>query len=733
MSDVQMDTPESSAYGNTRTRAAKPELYHGDRAKLETWILQFDRYFHLEGDRIEDSDKVVLATTYMRGDAEKWANPFVRKYMDDTITDSENTTLMEDWTEFKKKLRQIFSPIKESLIAKQKIQTLQQTKSTADYTTIFQRYAELLNWDNDALMEMYKQGLKPTVRKALMMSGAAVTTLDELIDEAIRLDNDLHELALEEEIYASRSRINRKEPRNVKTHGYQQNRPNQGQKRFNKPNRGFYRSNGLEDMQLDTIHQGKPKKEYGNNQKFDKPKETRKCYNCDKVGHLSRDCRMKNKVVRQLNFLSHSNNDDYEEEWDVDVPTHVDPAYHPELNGYDQVLIDADPSEEESSESSDEDDTYLERSRAPTPSEEEVKKDTFDAEQRIMEIRALRLYYSTQSERAQQAMETILHARYLSLNTVELANVVKEIDQLALKIESPASESSDDRATTSSPEISDNEENPLETLGALQLYHPGQEGIAERTATPHPGNRVKGHWDHESKDDEYPEERALTPEELAIHTPLASPKLVRQNATLWEDNSVPPKGKGRKQRPNAFANDGQAMVINSLEEDWVATALREQAPKGPIPAQIPRTDKYLEDIRNPQHGTLSWLACYNDSCTIHYSSKEAQSYFPSNRRRCRWQYFDCPKNTCADHLYDKRVGGYFPDYAENGDHWLDKEGCCRHLTWQCCLRADCIKHYLEKKANGYGPSEDFLGTCLAPGIDPEAATLPMPPTSSNSQ
>jgi hypothetical protein len=67
---------------------------------------------------------------------------------------------------------------------------------------------------------MYKQGLKPTVRKALIISGAAITTLDELIDEAIRLDNDLHELALKEEIYASRSRINRKEPRNAKTHRY---------------------------------------------------------------------------------------------------------------------------------------------------------------------------------------------------------------------------------------------------------------------------------------------------------------------------------------------------------------------------------------------------------------------------------------------------------------------------------------------------------------------------------
>jgi hypothetical protein len=64
---------------------------------------------------------------------------------------------------------------------------------------------------------MYKQGLKPTIRKALMISEATVTTLDELIDKAIRLDNDLHELALKEEIYTSRSRINYKEPRNVKT------------------------------------------------------------------------------------------------------------------------------------------------------------------------------------------------------------------------------------------------------------------------------------------------------------------------------------------------------------------------------------------------------------------------------------------------------------------------------------------------------------------------------------
>ena len=91
-----MDTPADSYTGGTTSRANKPDVYYGDRNKLEAWLLQVDRYFHLEGDRIEDSDKVVLATSYLRGDAEKWANPILRRYMDDSITDAANTALVED-------------------------------------------------------------------------------------------------------------------------------------------------------------------------------------------------------------------------------------------------------------------------------------------------------------------------------------------------------------------------------------------------------------------------------------------------------------------------------------------------------------------------------------------------------------------------------------------------------------------------------------------------------------
>jgi hypothetical protein len=39
--------------------------------------------------------------------------------------------------------------------------------------------------------------------------------------------------------------------------------------------------------------------------------------------------------------------------------------------------------------------------------------------------------------------------------------------------------------------------------------------IANRALTPHPGERIRGHWDEEMTI-HYPEEEALTPETLAI-------------------------------------------------------------------------------------------------------------------------------------------------------------------------------------------------------------------------
>jgi hypothetical protein len=81
-------------------KAQKPDLFYGERSKLKTWILQFDCLFHIEG-QIENEDKVVLASTYMKGDAEKWVLLIIRRYMDDGITDAGNAALVKSWDTFK--------------------------------------------------------------------------------------------------------------------------------------------------------------------------------------------------------------------------------------------------------------------------------------------------------------------------------------------------------------------------------------------------------------------------------------------------------------------------------------------------------------------------------------------------------------------------------------------------------------------------------------------------------
>jgi hypothetical protein len=156
---------------------------------------------------------------------------------------------------------------------------------------------------------MYKQGLKPVVRQELIRSGATTETLDQLINKAIRIDNNLYKLKLKEQAYSARSRLNRQEPRKTKVvqnQGRRQFQPNQGQRRFNpRPQQArYYQSRGPEPMHLNTIHHKKLKKSYNNNSsKRDKP-TNKDYYNCSKLGHFARDCQIKNKVIRQLNTLS---------------------------------------------------------------------------------------------------------------------------------------------------------------------------------------------------------------------------------------------------------------------------------------------------------------------------------------------------------------------------------------------------------------------------------------------
>lgn len=664
MSDVTMDTPDASHVFGSTTRGMKPDLFYGDRRKLEVWLLQMDRHFHVEGDKIEDDDKVVLASTYMKGDAEKWVEPILRKYMDETIIDDDNTALVEDWTTFKTRLRQIFAPIKESVIAEQKIQNLRQTTSVAEYTTIFQQYMEQIDWDDRALTRMYKQGLKMVVREELMRTGATTATLKDLMDEAIRLDNNLYELQIESRSYRTPN-PNLGKRQNRRNNGNQGNfrryQPNQGRQRNNHNPRGqgYYAPGGLEAMHLDNLMPGKP---LLTKQREPTPKKEITCYACQKKGHMARDCRSKNKVTRQLNMITQGDQEEAAEEWTV-----VTPEETTETPEREEVLIDDDLSGKSLEELSNLRDRLAQRTRANlAESEEALDQLTKEFGQNISLV---------WRNRIQRQKEKI--------------NAAQRAHALIQRVATPYYEDKTD---------SENEEPDPPTL---------EQTRRAQYIKPHPGSRIHGPWDQESnKENCDPEERAMTPEELAIDAPPASPKLVRQNATLME-----PRSCQTKQKDHILLNDQQALYIYD-QPNWVDNADEAYRQRNYEHATTSQSTKYLVDTRNPKHNYLHWTACPQDSCHVHYSGKQ-DGYFPCRdlRKDCQETATDCPKDACAKHLYDKRVVmNYFPTHSktDNVQHRLTIDNRCLNREWQTCLADICEIHYPVKLANGYAKENPFL-------------------------
>jgi len=302
-----MTEEHAQAHGNA-SKVAKPDLYRGDRAKLEEWLLQVDLYFKFAGDAIDETDKASFVTTYMRGDAARWINPYLTKYLDELNEEDDIIQLFENYDQFKTRLRQVFGISNEASTASRIIQRLRQQRSAAEYAAEFQHHAIQTQWDDKALMVMYKQGLKNSVKAELMRTGASLDTLDRLYEESIRIDGDLFELNMD---------TRREQPQN----GFGK----VASKRYFPPIQRSQQSSvdpyGPQKMQLDTITRGEGWKGKPKRGSFPTSKETRTCYGCGKPGHISRNCRSKNKVTRQLNVLSTpSQAEDVEDEWEVVNP-----------------------------------------------------------------------------------------------------------------------------------------------------------------------------------------------------------------------------------------------------------------------------------------------------------------------------------------------------------------------------------------------------------------------------
>jgi polyhydroxyalkanoate synthesis regulator phasin len=184
-------TTTSGADIPKEARAKKPDPYSGRKGQeAENFLMKMNLYFgdYPEG-TFNDYRKMTLTLTNMKeGEASNWALPLLQR-----LTTGKTHEFTKSWESLQNALLTNFSdPIKKDKAIRD-LSKLTQTKSTQSYATQFRILAQEIGWDQKALIDKFKEGLKAEVRQELqrivMYSDDQEMTLEQWIAIACKADD----------------------------------------------------------------------------------------------------------------------------------------------------------------------------------------------------------------------------------------------------------------------------------------------------------------------------------------------------------------------------------------------------------------------------------------------------------------------------------------------------------------------------------------------------------------
>lgn len=254
-----------------------PAEFTGARGTFEAFRMQCLLAIEMGGNKLSSERKQVLyIVSFLRGPAYDWVHPHFKDFLQHSASKQKEYTkkLFKDYESLFDEMEDVFDNGNEAIEAERDIRALRQKTSAAKYRADFQILASKIEWNDEALASQFYRGLKDRVREEITIRHERPSTLKEMAELAIKIDNRIFELQLERSgNYSQKGKSNTKAKREVPAW-----------------RDDYY---GLQKMQLDAT-QGKPGsrgQKKGPQQRKSKDKSQAECYGCGKKGHYKNECR----------------------------------------------------------------------------------------------------------------------------------------------------------------------------------------------------------------------------------------------------------------------------------------------------------------------------------------------------------------------------------------------------------------------------------------------------------
>jgi hypothetical protein len=160
-------------------KVAPPSDFDGTMSQTESFLSQLQLFIH--GKRIQDDqDRIILALSYMKGGtAGSWAKVKVKDL----------ETSQQTWSEFVADIRSTFGDPDPASTARNKLSSLRQGTHTADeYVASFKELQVLTGYNDAALVEHFKKGLKAELFNQIFRLPHMPTDLRGWMEWASKLD-----------------------------------------------------------------------------------------------------------------------------------------------------------------------------------------------------------------------------------------------------------------------------------------------------------------------------------------------------------------------------------------------------------------------------------------------------------------------------------------------------------------------------------------------------------------